>query len=168
MTASQRVEGIFGVLTKGRYIHRRATRVWVKEELERRVKQFAIASRLFRTKRITLGAKQRDDRVVKSAEPLMRKLESVGASTYARNPSTGIDGRNAWPFRVRHICGRRRTGLPWLPDELRHSGGRPRGRMQLTYSREYSRELVIQTFRCGGRHRWGLSWNLLTTLRSTV
>ena len=46
MTASQRVEGMFGVLKKGRYIHRRATLVWVKEELERRVKQFAITSRM--------------------------------------------------------------------------------------------------------------------------
>ena len=39
------------------------------------------------TKRITLGAKHRDDRVVKSAEPLMRKLDSVGACTYARSVS---------------------------------------------------------------------------------
>lgn len=39
------------------------------------------------TKRITAGGKNRDDLIVKSAEPLMRKLEGVGASTYARNVS---------------------------------------------------------------------------------
>ena len=39
------MEGIFEVL-KGRYIQRRATLVSVKEELERRIQQFAVAYRL--------------------------------------------------------------------------------------------------------------------------
>ncbi|CAM9288476.1 unnamed protein product, partial [Laminaria digitata] len=88
MTASQRVEGIFGVLKKGRFVHRRATLVWVKQELERRIKEFAVASRLLSSKRTSLGQKHIEDRVLKSAEPIMRKLESVGGSTYARNELT--------------------------------------------------------------------------------
>ena len=39
------------------------------------------------TKCITLGAKHRDDRIVKYAEPLMRELDTVGAIPYARNVS---------------------------------------------------------------------------------
>ena len=40
------MEGIFGVLKKDRYIHRRATLVSVKEELERRIQQLAVGYRL--------------------------------------------------------------------------------------------------------------------------
>lgn len=46
MTAYERVEGIFAVLKRGRILHRRATLVWVKEELERRIAGFRLGSRL--------------------------------------------------------------------------------------------------------------------------
>ena len=39
------------------------------------------------SKRTSLGKKHVEDRVLKSAEPLMGKLENVGCSTYARNVS---------------------------------------------------------------------------------
>eukprot|EP00904_Undaria_pinnatifida_P010382 jgi/Undpi1/6474/HiC_scaffold_20.g08953.m1 len=39
-------------------------------------------------KRASLGKQHVEDRVLKSAEPLMRQLESVGGSTYARNELT--------------------------------------------------------------------------------
>eukprot|EP00904_Undaria_pinnatifida_P011839 jgi/Undpi1/7786/HiC_scaffold_23.g10259.m1 len=40
------------------------------------------------SKRASLGKQHVEDRVLKSAEPLMRQLESVGGSTYARNELT--------------------------------------------------------------------------------
>lgn len=46
MTATQRVEGVFAVLKKGRYVNRRSSLVWVKTELDKRIAEFASASNL--------------------------------------------------------------------------------------------------------------------------
>lgn len=46
MTATQRVEGVFGVLKKGRFVNSRSSLVWVKTELEKRIAEFTLASKL--------------------------------------------------------------------------------------------------------------------------
>jgi len=44
MTASSRVEGIFGVLETRHVINRKSTLNWVKEELARRTRAIAVES----------------------------------------------------------------------------------------------------------------------------
>ena len=46
MTATQRVEGVFSVLKKGRFVNRRSSLVWVRSELEKRIAEFSLASTL--------------------------------------------------------------------------------------------------------------------------
>lgn len=46
MTASQRVEGMLGIIKKGRYINRRSSFVRVKEELEKRFEEAALSSQV--------------------------------------------------------------------------------------------------------------------------
>jgi hypothetical protein len=46
MAASQRVEGIFGVMERGRFVSRRSFFVRVKAELEKRTEKIAVMSRM--------------------------------------------------------------------------------------------------------------------------
>ena len=46
ITASQRVEGVFGALKKGRSVCRRSSLVRVRVELEKRIEEFSLASHL--------------------------------------------------------------------------------------------------------------------------
>ena len=46
MTASQQVEGIFGVMKRGRFISRRSSFFKVKAELEKRTEKITVTSRL--------------------------------------------------------------------------------------------------------------------------
>ncbi|CAB1099118.1 unnamed protein product [Ectocarpus sp. CCAP 1310/34] len=85
MTATQRVEGMFSVLKKGRIVNRRCSLVRVKAELEKRIAGFTLASNLLSTKAPSLGRQHIDDHVLKTAEHVFRQLTDVGASTYAVN-----------------------------------------------------------------------------------
>ncbi|CAN0153493.1 unnamed protein product, partial [Ascophyllum nodosum] len=83
ITASQRVEGVFGALKKGRSVYRRSSLVRVRVELEKRIEEFSLASHLLSTKEAFLGNDYVEDDVLKSAEPLLRELGRVKASKYA-------------------------------------------------------------------------------------
>ncbi|CAN0469991.1 unnamed protein product, partial [Laminaria digitata] len=83
MTASSRVEGIFGVLKTRHVINRKSTLNWVKGALARRTKAIAVESLARAAKVPAVSIKDLEDKVLKSFEPMLKELGRVKVSHYA-------------------------------------------------------------------------------------
>lgn len=108
MTAFQRVEDIIDVLKKRRISHRRSSLVRAKTELQKPIDEIALRAHLriyiqylneraqsnrLSTQRRNLGQSYVESHLLKSVDPLRKKLARVRASTYAKNVSLRITAK---------------------------------------------------------------------------
>ncbi|CBJ29724.1 putative far-red impaired response protein [Ectocarpus siliculosus] len=84
MTSSQRVEGTFSVLKKGRVLRRNSTFRQVRAKCEQIAGELRLASTMQATKQTSLGKGYVENDVKKSMEKVMTAYAEVGASKYAK------------------------------------------------------------------------------------